>query len=100
MGGPGAGTTSGQIFFPSAKAPLKPQTGLNGPPTYGAAGELTADDNGKTYTYNADGMITASGGATYTYDGPVAALLVDVFLPSNQLHHVQINAEESPQLPR
>jgi hypothetical protein len=31
---------------------------------------------------------------------PVATLLVDVFLPSNQQHHVQVDAEESPQLPR
>jgi RHS repeat-associated protein len=36
--------------------------------TYDAAGELTADGNGNTYTYDADGMITASSGATYTYD--------------------------------
>jgi RHS repeat-associated protein len=36
--------------------------------TYDAAGELTADGNGNTYTYDADGMITASSGATFTYD--------------------------------
>ncbi|MHB1938324.1 MAG: RHS repeat-associated core domain-containing protein [Acidobacteriaceae bacterium] len=32
------------------------------------AGELTADGLGNTYTYNADGMITASSGAQYVYD--------------------------------
>ena len=31
--------------------------------------DLTADGLGNSYAYNADGMITASGGATYTYDG-------------------------------
>ncbi len=36
--------------------------------TYDAAGELTADGNGNSYAYNADGMITASSGAQYVYD--------------------------------
>jgi RHS repeat-associated protein len=31
--------------------------------------DLFTDGTGNIYTYNADGMITASGGATYTYDG-------------------------------
>ena len=36
--------------------------------TYDAAGDLTADGNGNTYSYNADEMITASSGASYVYD--------------------------------
>ena len=36
--------------------------------TYDAAGDLTADGNGNSCTYNADEMITASSGASYVYD--------------------------------
>ncbi|MGO8719815.1 MAG: RHS repeat-associated core domain-containing protein [Acidobacteriaceae bacterium] len=37
--------------------------------SYDAAGDLTADALGNTYTYNVDGMLTASGGAQYVYAG-------------------------------
>ncbi len=36
--------------------------------SYDAAGDLTADGLGNTYTYNVNGMLTASGGVQYLYD--------------------------------
>lgn len=37
--------------------------------TYDAAGEVTTDQLGNTYTYNAEGRIVTAGSGTYTYDG-------------------------------
>ncbi|MGC9293500.1 MAG: hypothetical protein ACP5EP_12410, partial [Acidobacteriaceae bacterium] len=36
--------------------------------SYDAAGDLTQDGVGNTYAYDGEGMLTAAGGAQYTYD--------------------------------
>jgi hypothetical protein len=36
--------------------------------SYDTAGDLTADGLGNSYTYNVDGMLTASGSTQYSYD--------------------------------
>jgi RHS repeat-associated protein len=37
--------------------------------TYDAAGDMLTDGSGKTYTWNAEGMMSSAGSTTYTYDG-------------------------------
>lgn len=58
---------SGNFSFIQQYNPATNQISASGY-VYDAAGELTNDGNGNTYTYDRNGMLTASNGAQYVYD--------------------------------
>lgn len=57
---------SGSFNFQQSYNPATNQ--INGY-SYDAAGDLTGDGLGNTYAYNVDGMLIASNGVQYLYDG-------------------------------